>query len=106
MATPISVDSLGEDLQAILRVLGERGGTDCTGSCHHRQPGEFHCHTLAQMLKISSSGIKKRLLHLLELGLVARYRLERPGDSPLIRFALTPRGEEVLRNLGKIDSGD
>ncbi|MGQ9920307.1 MAG: hypothetical protein ACUVRZ_03140 [Desulfobacca sp.] len=106
MDTPVPSQSLPEDLQAILRVVRERGGTDCTGSCHHRQPGEFHCHTLAQMLNISSSGIKKRLLELLALGLLERRRLQRPGDAPLTRFVITAKGRDFLNGVGKSDQGD
>ncbi len=81
---------------AILKIVKERGGTDCTGSCHHRKPGEFHCHTVAQMLKISSAGMKERVLRLVHLGLMERHRIEREGNSPLTKFKVSRLGEEVL----------
>ncbi len=88
---------LTKEMLAILKVIREQGGTDCTGSCHHRQPGEFHCHTVAQILRISSSSIKKYILELVNLGLLERQRLSRTGNTPVTRFRLTPLGERVLR---------
>jgi predicted ArsR family transcriptional regulator len=87
---------LREDLLTIMRIVKEKGGTDCSGSCHHRKPGELHCHALAQMLRVSSSGIKERLLKLVHLGLMERRRIEREADTPIIRFVLSPDGEKVL----------
>jgi len=89
-------ERLSDDLIAILKVLKERGGTDCTGTCHHRKPGEFHCHTLGNMLNISSQGVKNRLLSLMRMGLVERKRVERPGNSTLIRFLVTAEAEDLL----------
>ncbi|SPF50523.1 Transcriptional regulator (fragment) [Syntrophobacter sp. SbD1] len=90
----MSPGELSEDLLAILRIVKERGGTDCSGSCHHRKPGEFHCHTLSQLLKISSSGVKERIRNLVNMGLMERHRIE--GDNPLVRFTVSPDGEKVL----------
>lgn len=87
---------IAEDLIGMLRILKKEGGTDCTGTCHHRKPGEFHCHTLGKTLNISSQGVKKRLLNLLHLGLVQRNRVKRPGSTMLVRFTITPLAEEVL----------
>jgi len=89
-------EELSSDLLAIMRVVKEKGGTECTGSCHHRKPEEFHCHTLAQMLKISSSGVKERLLRLLHMGLMERHRIERETGSPIVSFVVSPEGERVL----------
>jgi hypothetical protein len=88
--------AMSPDLLAILRIIKEHGGTDCSGSCHHRRPGEFHCHTVGQMLKISSSGIKARILYLVQLGLMERQRVEKGREFPLTRFVVTELGEKVL----------
>jgi hypothetical protein len=87
---------LSQDLLAILRIVKERGGTDCSGSCHHRKPGEFHCHTVGQMLNISSSGIKERILRLVRLGLLERRQLQKEGEYPLTKFMVTSLGDEIL----------
>jgi hypothetical protein len=89
-------EKLGDDLLAILRIIKEKGGTDCSGTCHHRKPGEFHCHVIGPMLKISSQGVKNRILTLLRAGLLERNRIEREGTYPLFRFTITPAGERVL----------
>lgn len=87
---------IDDDLMKILQVLKEKGGTDCTGTCHHRKPGEFHCHAFGRMLNLSSQGIKNRLLKLLRMGLVERNRIERSEAAPLVRFTITPRAEALL----------
>lgn len=92
----MSTEPLSDDLIAMLRILKEKGGTDCTGTCHHRKPGEFHCHTLGKMISISSQGVKNRLLSLMRMGLVERRRVERPGNSTLIRFIVTAEAEALL----------
>lgn len=94
---------LSDDLLSIIRIVKEKGGTDCSGSCHHRLPGELHCHTLARMLNISSSGIKERLLRLLNMGLLERQKIDRGIASPLTRFTVSPEGEKVLASY-PIDS--
>ncbi|MBI5583728.1 MAG: hypothetical protein HY892_07875 [Deltaproteobacteria bacterium] len=91
---------LRADLIEILQLLKKEGGTYCTGTCHHRQPGELHCHTLGRMLNISSQGVKNRLLTLLRLGLVRRCRVERPDSRPAICFIITPQAEERLASYG------
>lgn len=88
--------ALGEDLIAMLRVLKAEGGTDCTGTCHHRHPGEFHCHVFGRMLNLSSQGIKNRLLNLMRMGLVRRVRIERPSSTPMVRFVITEQAEKLL----------
>lgn len=90
------MQEISDDLIAMLRVLKAEGGTDCTGTCHHRKPGEFHCHVFGRMLNLSSQGIKNRLLHLMRLGLVERHRIERPSATPMIRFMVTKQAEELL----------
>jgi DNA-binding MarR family transcriptional regulator len=90
------MESLSDDLIAVLRILKEKGGTDCTGTCHHRKPGEFHCHTLGKMIDISSQGVKNRLLTLMRAGLVERIRVPRGDNGILIRFVVTAQGDEIL----------
>ena len=89
-------DRLSDDLVSILKIIQERGGTDCSGSCHHRKPGEFHCHTIAQELRISSSGVKERILSLLRRGLLDRRRITREGTYPLTRFIVSKEGSKIL----------
>jgi hypothetical protein len=90
------MESIEDDLVTILKVLKERGGTDCTGTCHHRKPGEFHCHTFGNMLNISSQGVKNRLLRLMRMGLVERSRITREDSTLLVRFTITDLAERVL----------
>jgi len=92
-------EELTNDLIAIMRIVKDKGGTDCSGTCHHRLPGEFHCHALAQMVKVSSSGVKERLLRLVNMGLLERLRIERDGHTPMARFVVTQEGEKVLAGL-------
>lgn len=94
-------ESLTEDLLAIMRRIREAGGTDCTGSCHHRKAGEFHCHTLSQELKISSQGVKDRILALMRMGMLDRHRLEREGTHPITKFTVSEEGEKVLAAFDK-----
>jgi hypothetical protein len=90
---------IDDDLLTMLKVLKKEGGTDCTGTCHHRKPGEFHCHVFGRMLKLSSQGIKNRLLKLMRMGLVERKRIERPSASPMVRFTVTRQAEVLLAEL-------
>jgi predicted ArsR family transcriptional regulator len=92
--------ALPDDLIPILRKIKENGGTDCSGSCHHRKPGEFHCHAIAQELKISSSGVKRRILDLVRLGMLERNRLDREGTYYITKFTVTLQGEQALQSLG------
>ncbi len=94
-------DKIRDDLLAIMRIIRERGGTECSGTCHHRKPGEFHCHTISRMLRISSSGVKERILTLVRMGLLGRRRILREGTYPLTKFELTPEGETVLASQTK-----
>lgn len=89
---------IGQDNLAILSIVRDKGGTDCTGTCHHRKPGEFHCHTVGRMLNLSSQGVKNRILELLRAGLLERTRVARDDSTLLVRFTITPEGERVLDN--------
>lgn len=91
---------LTDDMMKILEVVLEKGGTDCSGTCHHRKPGEFHCHTFAAMLKISSTGVKNRILTLLRMGLLERHKIEHKEASPLVRFMVSKAGKAVLAKKG------
>jgi DNA-binding MarR family transcriptional regulator len=97
-------EKIGENSLAILSIIRDRGGTDCTGTCHHRKPGEFHCHTFGNMLNLSSQGVKNRILEMLREGLLERIRLDRDGSTPLVRFTITPEGEKVLENFSPENS--
>jgi hypothetical protein len=48
------------------------------------------------MLKISSQGVKNRILTLLRNGLMERHRIERIGSTPLTRFTISSVGEKAL----------
>jgi len=97
----MSIERLSEDMINVLKVLKEKGGTDCTGTCHHRKPGEFHCHTLGTMINISSQGVKNRLLSLMRMGLVKRVRVQREDSTLLVRFVVTPLGDEILAQYNR-----
>jgi hypothetical protein len=90
------MQQIDDDLMAMLKVLKAEGGTDCTGTCHHRKPGEFHCHVFGRMMNLSSQGIKNRLLKLMRMGLVERNRVERPSATPMVRFTITRQAEALL----------
>jgi hypothetical protein len=92
---------IGTNSLAILSIIRDRGGTDCTGTCHHRKPGEFHCHTFGNMLNLSSQGVKNRILEMLREGLLERKRLHRDGSTLLVRFTITPDGEKALDNFSR-----
>ncbi len=89
-------EEVSDDLVRIMKVILERGGTDCSGTCHHRKPGEFHCHVLGRDLHISSSGVKERILTLVRMGLLDRQKLDRPGTYALTKFTVSTEGRRVL----------
>ncbi len=86
---------LTEDLIRILRVLKQEGGTYCTGTCHHRQPGEFHCQEFGRLLKLSSQGVKNRLLKLIQMGLVERHQVDRSAGVAVC-MTITAEAEKLL----------
>lgn len=92
----MSSENLSNDLLNILRIIRERGGTDCSGTCHHRKPGEFHCHSIGRDLSISSSGVKERILTLVRMGLLNRRRIDRERTYPLTKFTVSEDGIRVL----------
>ena len=89
-------EKLSEDMLSVLTVIREKGGTDCTGTRHHREAGEFHCHTFARMLNLSSQGVKNRILILLRMGLLQRKRVSRKDRTPLMRFVISHEGEDAI----------
>jgi DNA-binding MarR family transcriptional regulator len=93
------MEKLSHELVALLTVVKEQGGTDCTGACHHRKPGEFHCHALSRILGLSSSGVKARIRDLVNMGLMERHRIEREGSTPMVRFVVTLEGEKALEQI-------
>lgn len=99
----MSAENLSDDLLAILRIVQDKGGTECSGSCHHRKPGELHCHTISQELNMSSSGVKDRILALVRIGLLQRNKLQRQGTYPIIRFTVSGMGKQVLEAHGNRD---
>ncbi|MBI5250585.1 MAG: hypothetical protein HY912_13930 [Desulfomonile tiedjei] len=101
--TPNLPETLSDDLLCVMKTIRKKGGTDCSGSCHHRKPGEFHCHTIGQDLGISSSGVKERILTLVRMGLLERNKLERQGTFPITRFIVSVKGQEVLSAHGNRD---
>jgi hypothetical protein len=89
-------DELTEDLLALMAIIKERGGTDCTGTCHHRKHGEFHCHTAGRMLRISSQGVKNRLLELFRAGYLDKTRIDRKDSTTMVRYTVSEQGEQAL----------
>jgi predicted ArsR family transcriptional regulator len=102
MTEPLA-ETLSDDLLAIMKTIREKGGTDCSGTCHHRKSGEFHCHIMGQDLGISSSGVKERILTLVRMGLLERTRLERQGTYPITRFIVSAKGEKALAAQGHVE---
>ena len=94
--------TLPPDRLAVLRVVHEFGCSVCVGTCEHRKPGELHCHNIGQELRISSAGAKRRLFELVELGLLARERVERYDGKVMGRYTVTPAGTKLLTELGQI----
>lgn len=77
----------------ILKLLSEKGGMLCTGSCHAQKPGQIHCRQIGKALEIGFSKVWDSLTFFINHGLVLRKRVE--GGSTL--FIVTPKGEEVLK---------
>jgi DNA-binding HxlR family transcriptional regulator len=88
---------LPADWLAVLRVVHEHGSSVCVGTCEHRKPGEIHCHNIAREVKISSSGAKRRLRELVQLGLVVREQVLRgEGGKVMARYTVSPEGLKLL----------
>jgi hypothetical protein len=90
---------LTDDLIALLRLIHETGSTVCVGTCEHRKPGELHCHGIANILKISSSGAKSRLRELVELCLLDKERAEREDGKVFVKYTVSRAGLAYLEGL-------
>jgi predicted transcriptional regulator len=90
-------EELTDDLVAVMRLVKEKESTVCAGTCEHRLPGELHCLTAAQILKISTSGYKRRLRKLVEMGLMDRNRVQREDGANVAKYTLNEAGEKALK---------
>ncbi|HHU85568.1 MAG: hypothetical protein ACOX86_06290 [Pelotomaculaceae bacterium] len=77
----------------VLKLISEKGGMLCTGSCHAQKPGQVHCRQIGKALGIGFSKVWDSLTFFINHGLVNRKKVE--GNS--ILFIVTPEGEEVLK---------
>ena len=89
-------EKLSEDLLALLKIVNDAGTSVCVGTCEHRKPGELHCHNISRMMKISSSGVKRRLRELVQLGFLNRERAEREDGKVMARYTVSSDGLKVL----------
>jgi predicted ArsR family transcriptional regulator len=89
-------DTLTVQMVAIMQLIQEKGSTVCAGTCEHRKPGELHCLTASQILKCSTSGYKRRLRELVQMGYLDRKRVQREDGAQLARYTLTKAGESEL----------
>jgi predicted ArsR family transcriptional regulator len=89
-------ETLNEQMIAVMRLIKENGDTVCAGTCEHRKPGELHCLTAAQILKCSTTGYKRRLRELVQMGYLDRNRVQREDGAQLARYTLTAEGDSEL----------
>ena len=87
---------LTDQMVAVLRLVKEKGETVCAGTCEHRKPGELHCLTAAQILKCSTTGYKRRLRELVQMGYLDRNRVQRKDGAQLACYTLTAAGKSEL----------
>ena len=95
---------LSDDLVALLRLVHEHGASYCSGTCEHRKPGELHCHTIGRILKISSTGAKRRRWKLFQMGLMNRHRIDRESGHVVAKFTVSSEGLDLLQTLNKTDT--
>jgi DNA-binding HxlR family transcriptional regulator len=93
-------ETLTNQMVAVMKLIKEKGDTVCAGTCEHRKPGELHCLTASQILKCSTSGYKRRLRELVQMGYLERNRVQREDGAQLARYTLTPEGEGELVKRG------
>ena len=55
---------------------------------------------ISQELKISSSGVKERILMLVRMGLLKRDRVDREETYPITTFTISSQGKKVLAPYG------
>jgi DNA-binding MarR family transcriptional regulator len=91
--------SLTRDRLAILALIKETGASICTGTCEHRKPGELHCHNIGRRIKISSSGVKRRLREMVQMGLLDRKRVERQDGKVTAQYTVSEKGLELLEEI-------
>ncbi len=91
--------TLSRDRLAILAVIREAGCSICTGTCEHRKPGELHCHTISQRIKISSAGVKRRLREMVQMGLLKWDRVERYDGKVMAQYTVSEKGLELLDEI-------
>jgi DNA-binding HxlR family transcriptional regulator len=91
--------TLSRDRLAILALIKEVGVSVCTGTCEHRKPGELHCHTIGQKVKISSAGVKHRLREMVQMGLLTRERVERQDGKVMAKYSVSEKGLELLEEI-------
>lgn len=89
-------ETLTVQMVAVMQLIKEKGSTVCAGTCEHRKPGELHCLTASQILKCSTSGYKRRLRELVQMGYLDRKRVQREDGAQLARYTLTEAGESEL----------
>ena len=87
---------LTDDLLTLLTLIDKVGSTVCTGTCEHRKPGELHCLTISNLMKISSTGVKNRLRNLVLMGYLNRDRVEREDGKVMGQYTLSEKGLNLL----------
>jgi predicted ArsR family transcriptional regulator len=92
----MTIQSIPDDMMSLLKMIDEYGSTVCVGTCEHRKPGELHCHKISHDLKLSSSGVKRRLRDLFHMGLLNRDRVTREDGKVMARYTLTEQGSKLL----------
>jgi predicted ArsR family transcriptional regulator len=92
--------TLTDQLVSVMKLVKEKGSTVCAGTCEHRKPGELHCLTAAQILKCSTSGYKRRLRELVQMGYMDRRRVQREDGAQLAKYTLSDLGEQELAKHG------
>jgi hypothetical protein len=93
-------ETLTDQMIAVMQLIKEKGSTVCAGTCEHRKPGELHCLTAAQILKCSTTGYKRRLRELVQMGFLERDRVQREDGAQLARYLLSESGEKELLRRG------
>ncbi|MFZ1984316.1 MAG: hypothetical protein WAU91_07865 [Desulfatitalea sp.] len=91
--------TLSRDRLAILALIREVGCSICTGTCEHRKPGEIHCHHISRRIKISSTGVKRRLREMVQMGLLHRDRVERQDGKVMAKYTVSEKGLELLEDI-------
>ncbi|HPZ42993.1 MAG TPA: hypothetical protein PL078_03215 [Bacillota bacterium] len=79
----------------ILKLLSEKGGMLCTGSCHAVKPGQIHCRQIGKILEVGFNKVWDSLTFFINNGLVSRKKF----DDKSTLFIVTPKGEEVLKKI-------